>query len=107
MAYDGVMDDIRLAVARRKPERLPVFMCSEEMDVRVCGSRYDRYAQGYHEALSGPGHLLDRMKGFWTYFGVHFKGGAALSKRIHRTFHLPGYLDVVSRFFEEDAEWVG
>lgn len=61
----------------------------------------------YHEALSGPGHLLDRMKGFWTYFGVHFKGGAALSKRIHHTFHLPRYLKEVARFFEEDAEWVG
>jgi tRNA-dihydrouridine synthase B len=60
----------------------------------------------YHEVLSGPGHLLDRMKGFWTYFGVHFKDGAALSKGIHRTFHLSRYLEVVSRFFEEDAEWV-
>jgi tRNA-dihydrouridine synthase len=60
----------------------------------------------YHEALSGPGHLLDRMKGFWTYFGVHFQNGAALCKRIHRTYHLPRYLEVVSRFFEEDAEWV-
>lgn len=60
----------------------------------------------YREALSGPGHLLDRMKGFWTYFGVHFQNGVALCKRIHRTYDLPRYLELVSRFFEEDAQWV-
>ncbi|MCU0558661.1 MAG: tRNA-dihydrouridine synthase family protein [Desulfobacterales bacterium] len=60
----------------------------------------------YREALSGPGHLLDRMKGFWTYFGVHFQKGAALCKRIHRTYHLPAYLELVARFFEEEAQWV-
>ncbi len=56
--------------------------------------------------MSGPGHLLDRMKGFWTYFGVNLKNGAVLSKRIHRTFHLPRYLELVIRYFEEDPEWV-
>jgi tRNA-dihydrouridine synthase len=67
---------------------------------------YEELFGRYHEVLSGPGHLLDRMKGFWTYFGVHFKNGAVLCKRIHRTFQLPRYLEVISRFFEEDAEWV-
>jgi len=43
MAYAGVMDDVRRAVAMERPRRLPVFICSEEMDVRVCESRYDRY----------------------------------------------------------------
>jgi len=43
MAYRGVLEDIRAAVKMGRPERLPVFVCSEEMDVRVCGSRYNRY----------------------------------------------------------------
>ncbi len=60
----------------------------------------------YQDRLSGPGHLLDRMKGFWTYFGVHLRNGAVLSKRIHRTFQLPRYVDEVARYFEEDADWV-
>ena len=30
MAYRGVLDDIRTAVAMEVPERLPVFLCSEE-----------------------------------------------------------------------------
>lgn len=37
MAYDGVLEDVRRAVALEKPERLPVFACSEELDVRWYG----------------------------------------------------------------------
>jgi tRNA-dihydrouridine synthase B len=61
----------------------------------------------YREEFHGPGHLLDRMKGFWTYFGVHLKDGSELRKRIHRTFQLASYLETVSRYFEEDPAWVG
>jgi tRNA-dihydrouridine synthase len=59
----------------------------------------------YQERLSGPAHLLDRMKGFWTYFGGAFKNGQDIGKRIHRTFTLPRYRDTVERFFAEDAIW--
>ncbi|MDY0164902.1 MAG: uroporphyrinogen decarboxylase family protein [Thermoguttaceae bacterium] len=37
MAYDGVMDDVRRAIALEKPRRLPVFACSEEFDVKWYG----------------------------------------------------------------------
>lgn len=37
MAYDGVVEDVRRAVALEKPRRLPVFACSEEFDVRWHG----------------------------------------------------------------------
>jgi uroporphyrinogen decarboxylase len=40
MAYDGVVDDVRKAIALERPNRMPVFACSEELDVRSCG-RYD------------------------------------------------------------------
>ena len=59
----------------------------------------------YQERLSGPGHLLDRMKGFWTYFAGAFKNGQNIGKRIHHTFTLPRYLDTVERFFAEDVGW--
>ena len=46
MAYKGVIDDFRTAIALGKPSRVPVVACSEEFDVRVCGggvtySQYD------------------------------------------------------------------
>lgn len=46
MAYKGVIDDFRKAIALEHPTRVPVVACSEEFDVRVCGggvtySQYD------------------------------------------------------------------
>jgi len=40
MAYEGVLDDVRRAIAREKPRRLPVFAHSEEFDVKWHG-KYD------------------------------------------------------------------
>ena len=37
MAYDGLLDDVRRAIALKRPDRLPVFANSEEFDVRWHG----------------------------------------------------------------------
>jgi len=60
----------------------------------------------YQNEFSGPGHLLARMKGFWTYFSMSFKDGRNVRKKIHRTHKLPRYLDIVARFFDEEAQWI-
>ncbi len=59
----------------------------------------------YQQVFSGPGHLLDRMKGFWTYFSQSFKNGRHIRKKIHRTHKLQRYLEIVEQFFEEEAAW--
>ena len=66
---------------------------------------YEALFAAYQERLCGPGHLLDRMKGFWTYFAGAFKNRRDIEKLIHRTFKLPRYLETVERFFKEGAEW--
>jgi tRNA-dihydrouridine synthase len=66
---------------------------------------YDDLFARYQERLCGPGHLLDRMKGFWTYFAGAFTNGREMEKQIHHTFNLPRYFDVVGRFFRADAKW--
>ncbi len=45
MAYQGVIDDFRKAIALEIPSRVPVCACSERIDVRVCGRgyKYSRY----------------------------------------------------------------
>lgn len=45
MAYKGVIDDFRAAIALERPSRVPVVACSEEFDVRVCGGgvKYSQY----------------------------------------------------------------
>ena len=44
MAYSGCIEDVRRAARGERPERLPVFLCSEEFDVRMAGETYERFA---------------------------------------------------------------
>jgi tRNA-dihydrouridine synthase len=67
---------------------------------------YEELFGEYQQVFSGPGHLLERMKGFWTYFSQAFKDGRKIRKKVHRTLKLPRYLEIVERFFEEEAEWI-
>jgi uroporphyrinogen decarboxylase len=86
MAYVGVIDDIRRAVALAAPERLPVFACSEEMDVRLSGSRYDRYNADAQEMARVQIESVERFDYDWAWLqvddciefeplGVEVKGG--------------------------------
>ena len=70
MAYSGVMEDVRRAVAMERPERLPVFICSEEMDVRVCGSRYDRYNSDAQEMARVQIEAIERFDYDWAWLQV-------------------------------------
>jgi tRNA-dihydrouridine synthase B len=60
---------------------------------------HDRLFDRYQAALSGPSHLLDRMKGLWRYFSEGFENGRELRKRIHKTTRIEHYLDVVQHYF--------
>jgi tRNA-dihydrouridine synthase len=66
---------------------------------------YDDLFDSYRRKLQGPGHLLDRMKGFWKYFSQAFENGGRIEKKVHRTHRMDHYLKIVNRFFEEDARW--
>jgi tRNA-dihydrouridine synthase len=74
--------------------------------VEVFREFYEDLFEQYRIEFHGPGHLLDRMKGFWTYFSQSFKDGHKVKKKIHRTPKLDRYLKIVDRFFEEDAQWI-
>ena len=56
MTYDGVVEDVRKAIALERPPRLPVFACSEEFDVRW----YGRYT---YEEVCQDGR---KMAEVWT-----------------------------------------
>jgi uroporphyrinogen decarboxylase len=70
MAYKGVLDDVRRAVAMQRPKELPVFICSEEMDVRVCGSRYDRYNSDPDEMARVQVEAVERFDYDWAWLQV-------------------------------------
>ncbi len=65
---------------------------------------YEDLFARYRERLCGPGHLLNHMKGFWTYFAAGFED-TDIGKRIHRTFTLPRYVEAVDRFFAQEPHW--
>jgi len=66
---------------------------------------YDELFDGYSRLLQGPGHLLGRMKGFWSYFSGAFVDGRAIEKKIHRAQVLESYLRIVADFFANRARW--
>mgnify|MGYP001572214744 FL=1 len=66
----------------------------------------------YSELFSGPGHLIGRMKGFWTFFGSSFKGDSEIHtrkalKKIFKSSSLEQYTDSVDHFFDQDILWQG
>jgi tRNA-dihydrouridine synthase B len=63
---------------------------------------HDRLFERYQAALSGPSHLLDRMKGLWRYFSEGFEDGRVMRKRIHKTTRIEHYLDVVQHCFDDN-----
>jgi tRNA-dihydrouridine synthase B len=66
---------------------------------------YEELFEEYRQRFSGPGHLLNRMKGFWTYFSKSFQNSHKIAKKVHRTQKMPRYLEIVERFFTEEAQW--
>ncbi len=59
----------------------------------------------YSDRLSGPGHVLDRMKGLWLYLSAGFSQGADLLKKVRKCRHLGVYEDTVARFFDSRPPW--
>ncbi len=67
---------------------------------------HDMLFEQYDQVLSGPSHIVDRMKGFWGYFSRSFENGRVVLKKIHKTRKKGHYLDTVARFFDTDAVWI-
>ena len=84
-------------------------------DGEGASKRYDRINRfkTFHDALmtelaltlNGPGHLLDRMKGYWSFFHTSFRTGARLFKKIKKINHINAFKGEVDSFFEKEAEW--
>jgi tRNA-dihydrouridine synthase len=68
---------------------------------------HDDLMENYASRLSGPGHLLDRMKGFWNYFANGFHDSVRERKRIHKSTNLAQYREAVHAFFTAGLEWGG
>ncbi len=68
---------------------------------------HDDLLERYERRLRGPGHLLNRMKGFWKYFANGFQDSVKGRKRIHKARSLAQYREAVHAFFNAGFEWIG
>ncbi|MBA3027812.1 MAG: tRNA-dihydrouridine synthase family protein [Desulfobacteraceae bacterium] len=55
---------------------------------------------GYNDVLDGPGHVLNKMKGFWQYFAPAFSGHEKTIKRIKKIRNPDEYLKLLAELFE-------
>lgn len=66
---------------------------------------HDALFERYRRRLSGPGHLLDRMKGLWRYFAQGFQDSEAACKRIHKARRIAQYQAAVEAFWAAGRAW--
>jgi tRNA-dihydrouridine synthase len=57
----------------------------------------------YSGVLSGPSHILNKMKGLWRYFSLPFSDCKKAMKTIKKSRRPDQYLDLVNRFFDTEA----
>lgn len=57
--------------------------------------------QRYQQKLSGPGHLLGRLKLIWSYLFKSFDLPAKFLKKIQKSKTVPQYLQAVTELFEK------
>ena len=78
---------------------LPEMIQNEAMPVGALHERFfhfhDDLLEGYLQLFSGPGHVLDRMKGFWRYFSDGLTNGRKALKRIRKVNSLKRYREIV------------
>ncbi len=65
---------------------------------------HDDLFDRYQEMLSGPAHLLDRMKGLWRFFSPLFDECGKTMKAIYRTRSVDRYRQIVAQFFKTEAK---
>lgn len=68
-------------------------------------SFHDALFEQYSRILSGPTHILDRMKGLWQYFSQPFSDCKKAMKKIKKAKTPDQYQSVVAEFFKEKPCW--
>jgi len=67
---------------------------------------HDELYAGYSSILSGPGHLLDKMKELWQYFGQSMPANAVETNAISRTKNIDEYKALIDKL-RSTSLWTG
>ncbi len=67
---------------------------------------HDELVYRYSLILSGPSHILDKMKGYWNFFSCSFEDGRKIYKKIKKAKNPDQFKRVVDTFFAETPRWI-
>jgi tRNA-dihydrouridine synthase len=76
------------------PSRIRALPLPADRAARL-GGFHEALLAAYRQRLSGPGHLVDRMKGFWRYLARAYVDAEAVWGRIRRARDLSAYRGAV------------
>ncbi|NLL14363.1 MAG: tRNA-dihydrouridine synthase family protein [Fibrobacter sp.] len=62
---------------------------------------HDEIMEQSSQILSGPSHLLGKMKGLWTYMASSLVDGKRILKKIQKTSSLKNYNELIDRLFND------
>ena len=65
---------------------------------------HDELFAAYQSELSGPAHIIAKMKEMWHYWSMAFEGGDNVLHSISRTRNINQYLSLVEKFFKNDSK---
>lgn len=89
---------------------LPRLIKQRTLDDAQRMRRFERFHEAllsaYETRLSGPSHLLNRMKCLWAYFQGAFVDGRRVGKRIRKTRSMDQYRSMTKTFFGKTQQWV-
>lgn len=66
-------------------------------------SFHDALYEEFSGVLSGPGHLLNKMKEYWAHLAESFEESHRVFKKIKKVKHLPAYLQTTREIFTRHA----
>jgi tRNA-dihydrouridine synthase B len=66
---------------------------------------HDELFARYGSVLSGPGHVMDKMKEIWSYLGTSFTHSEKVIRSIYKSSSLQEYNCAVNNAFS-DEEWI-
>jgi tRNA-dihydrouridine synthase len=77
-------------------------LAPNENKMEILASFHDTLFQSYCEKLSGPGHILGRMKGIWFYLSHSFTHGRKILKKIQKSTRIEQYTYIVKSIWESE-----
>lgn len=64
---------------------------------------HDEIMKQSSQLLSGPSHLLGKMKGLWTYMAASLMDSKRILKKIQKTSSLKNYYELINRLFDDQV----